>query len=101
MKEGIEIWNLERYIFFLQECRFSKKGRILREKHERPMVIDIVDQHPVFKKQWTKRKTFYKKSKYNINEESNTDVTESVVEETVEEPRNKCKGVCLLNIDSI
>ena len=76
-------------------------GRILREKHERPMVIDIIDQHPVFKKQWTKRKTFYKKSNYNINEESNTDVTESVVEETVEDPRNKCKGVCLLNIDSI
>jgi hypothetical protein len=41
-------------------------GRILRQKHGNPVVVDIVDGHEVFKKQWTKRKTFYKKQNYKI-----------------------------------
>jgi len=41
-------------------------GRILRVKHERPMVIDIVDSHDVFKRQWYKRRKFYAKNKYKI-----------------------------------
>ena len=39
-------------------------GRILRVKHKRPLVIDIVDTHGVFKNQWKKRLAFYKKFKY-------------------------------------
>jgi superfamily II DNA or RNA helicase len=35
-------------------------GRILREKHGNPIVIDIVDQHLPFRNQWRKRKVFYK-----------------------------------------
>lgn len=41
-------------------------GRILRVKHERPLVVDIVDSHDMFKKQWMKRKRFYEKNKYHI-----------------------------------
>jgi len=41
-------------------------GRILRVKHERPLVVDIVDSHDMFKKQWMKRKRFYQKNKYHI-----------------------------------
>jgi superfamily II DNA or RNA helicase len=41
-------------------------GRILRVKHERPLVVDIVDSHDMFKKQWMKRKRFYQKSNYHI-----------------------------------
>jgi superfamily II DNA or RNA helicase len=36
-------------------------GRILRSDHEQPIVVDIVDSHDPFIKQWNKRKTFYKK----------------------------------------
>lgn len=39
-------------------------GRILRVKHQRPLVVDFVDSHQVFKNQWTKRLKFYKKNKY-------------------------------------
>ena len=39
-------------------------GRILRVKHKRPLVVDFVDSHQVFKNQWTKRLKFYKKNKY-------------------------------------
>jgi len=43
-------------------------GRILREKHSNPLIIDIVDQHRLFMNQWKKRKTFYKSNKYDISE---------------------------------
>jgi len=41
-------------------------GRILRSDHEMPVVVDIVDSHDPFIKQWNKRKTFYKKENYKI-----------------------------------
>ena len=41
-------------------------GRILRVKHERPLVIDIIDSHDVFQQQWLKRLKFYKSNKYTI-----------------------------------
>ena len=47
-------------------------GRILRVKHERPLVIDIVDTHQVYQRQWGKRRKFYVKNNYKIIT-SNTD----------------------------
>ena len=41
-------------------------GRILRMPHERPLVVDIVDSHDVFKNQWKKRRAFYAKHNYDI-----------------------------------
>jgi superfamily II DNA or RNA helicase len=41
-------------------------GRILREKHDKPLVVDIVDGHDVFKNQWAKRRRYYKKCEYTI-----------------------------------
>jgi superfamily II DNA or RNA helicase len=41
-------------------------GRILRVKHENPIIVDIVDKHDVFQNQWTQRRRFYKKSNYRI-----------------------------------
>jgi len=41
-------------------------GRILREKHSSPIVVDIIDSHTIFKNQWKKRKTFYNSQKYKI-----------------------------------
>jgi superfamily II DNA or RNA helicase len=41
-------------------------GRILRTKHENPIIVDIVDKHDVFQKQWIKRRAFYKKCNYRI-----------------------------------
>lgn len=46
-------------------------GRILRQRHAQPVIIDIIDNHPPFKNQWNKRKTFYKSKHYTI-EESNS-----------------------------
>ena len=41
-------------------------GRILRVKHERPLVIDIVDSHEVFLSQWQKRRKYYASNNYTI-----------------------------------
>ena len=42
-------------------------GRILRSDHDQPVVVDIVDSHDPFVKQWGKRKTFYKRENYQID----------------------------------
>jgi hypothetical protein len=42
-------------------------GRILRVKHDHPLVIDIVDTHDTFKRQWYKRRTLYKKADYRVD----------------------------------
>jgi superfamily II DNA or RNA helicase len=47
-------------------------GRILREKHDKPLVVDIVDGHDVFKNQWTKRRRYYKKCEYTIRSINST-----------------------------
>jgi len=41
-------------------------GRILRIKHENPIIVDIIDTHQMFQNQWKLRKRFYKKSNYKI-----------------------------------
>ena len=41
-------------------------GRILRTKDHNPLVVDIVDQHEIFQRQWFKRRAFYKKEKYEV-----------------------------------
>jgi hypothetical protein len=50
-------------------------GRILREKHSSPVVVDIIDSHDLFQNQWRKRKTFYKKENYKIIYTSSTSYT--------------------------
>ena len=41
-------------------------GRILRIKHERPLVVDIIDSHDVFLSQWQKRRKYYASNTYKI-----------------------------------
>ena len=53
-------------------------GRILRMKHDNPIIVDIVDSHDVFKNQWKQRKTFYRKSNYRIYTTESTDYTDMV-----------------------
>lgn len=48
-------------------------GRILRTKHEKPIVVDLVDAHEVFQKQWIQRRRFYKKCEYTIKQVNSTD----------------------------
>lgn len=41
-------------------------GRILRVKHDKPIIVDIIDSHDIFQNQWYQRKRYYKKCNYKI-----------------------------------
>jgi superfamily II DNA or RNA helicase len=53
-------------------------GRILREKHSQPVVVDIIDSHDIFARQWIKRKKFYKSQNYKIIECTNENYTTNI-----------------------
>jgi len=48
-------------------------GRILRMKHKQPIVVDLVDMHDVFQKQWIQRRRYYKKCGYAIKQVASPD----------------------------
>ena len=84
-------------------------GRILRTKHSQPLVIDIIDQHSLFKKQWGKRKSYFMKEKYKIistdNILFNSRDTKTNIWKTMYDPDNddkqkkkKSAGKCLIQI---
>ena len=41
-------------------------GRILRQKHTQPIIVDVVDQHQLFQNQWHKRRRYYQSCGYKI-----------------------------------
>jgi hypothetical protein len=41
-------------------------GRILRVKHDHPIIVDIVDSHELFQNQWHQRRRYYKSCNYEI-----------------------------------
>jgi superfamily II DNA or RNA helicase len=67
-------------------------GRILREKHGSPIVVDIIDEHQPFKNQWSKRKAFYKKQNYKIIRSSNLTYQPNANLWKVEYNPNSCAG---------
>ena len=65
--EGLDIATLSTLIFVTPKTDIVQSvGRILRTKHNNPIVIDIIDNHVLFQNQWKKRQSFYKKENYLI-----------------------------------
>ena len=65
--EALDIKSLTTLIMATPKTDIEQSvGRILREKHASPRVIDIIDSHTNFKNQWKKRKSFYIKENYKI-----------------------------------
>lgn len=91
-------------------------GRILRVKHDNPVIVDIVDSHELFQRQWLQRKRFYKKSNYPIRYIRSPDYTDMNIDWENDEswsmlydPNNKGKsgkrdkpeiekGKCMINV---
>jgi superfamily II DNA or RNA helicase len=76
-------------------------GRILRVKHERPLVIDIIDSHTIFQKQWLKRRTFYMSNKYKILYTNSILYQENKWIDSTKEKKKKnsdLKGKCFIKI---
>lgn len=65
--EALDIKTLTTLIMATPKTDIEQSvGRILRERHSQPIVVDIIDSHEPFQNQWTKRKSFYKREKYKI-----------------------------------
>ena len=67
VKEGLDLRTLNTLVMISPMTDIIQTvGRILREKRDCPIVVDIVDSHPVFKNQWAKRKKFYKSNDFEV-----------------------------------
>ena len=77
--EGLDIPTLCRLVMISPKVDVEQTvGRILRSNHAMPIVVDIVDTHSVFERQWTKRKAFYRKEKYAIIKTTSTNYTPDI-----------------------
>ena len=65
--EALDIKTLSRLVMATPKTDITQSvGRILRMKHENPIIVDIVDGHDCFQNQFKQRKRFYKKCNYRI-----------------------------------
>jgi superfamily II DNA or RNA helicase len=65
--EALDIKTLTTLVMATPKTSIEQSvGRILRDKHSNPIVIDILDKHSIYKNQWKKRLEFYKKQDYSI-----------------------------------
>uniref|UniRef100_A0A6C0DS77 Helicase ATP-binding domain-containing protein n=1 Tax=viral metagenome TaxID=1070528 RepID=A0A6C0DS77_9ZZZZ len=83
-------------------------GRILRVKHERPIVVDIVDSHDIFQNQWVQRRRYYKKCNYRIRHIGSKTYTNMMIDwetditwKRVFEPKKTANTTCSNNTATI
>jgi superfamily II DNA or RNA helicase len=120
-QEGLDIASLNAEFLITPKTDITQcVGRILRAKHSvhSPVIYDFVDVHDVFKRQWAKRRAFYKKNNYvivpikygssnncldncleeddNCSEEDDCLKDDSLNDDCERKPLNKSKGKCLL-----
>ena len=79
--EALDIKTLSTLVMITPKTDITQSvGRILRMKHENPIIVDIIDAHDVFQKQWLQRKRYYKKCNYRIWETESTKYTNMSIE---------------------
>jgi len=91
-EEGLDIKTLTTLIMATPKVDVTQSvGRILRQKHKQAIVVDIVDPHMLFQRHFTKRKTFYRKSKFKVIQ-TNMNGYINGNWETIYDPVNKIKN---------
>jgi len=98
--EALDIKSLSTLVMVTPKTDITQSvGRILRVKHENPIIVDIVDSHDLFENQWKQRRRFYKKCNYRIREIDSTKYTNMMVDWENDkmwtrtfEPKNKTVG---------
>ena len=94
-------------------------GRIMRQTHRQPLIIDIIDQHDCFLNQFNKRRSYYNQKNYKLIRTNNEKYINSIKNntiniwneiipkknkkkqcETLEENTNSstCNSTCLISI---
>jgi superfamily II DNA or RNA helicase len=67
--EALDIKSLSTLVMVTPKTDIIQSvGRILRVRHENPIVVDILDSHDLFQNQWKQRRQFYKKCNYRIRQ---------------------------------
>jgi superfamily II DNA or RNA helicase len=100
--EGLDIKSLTTAVFVTPKTDITQaSGRILRVKHAQPMIIDIIDGHTVFAKQWEKRKKFYFKNNYKIMHTNNDLYASDKWEQIEKKQKVKTKPKCLLTMSNL
>jgi len=106
--EALDIKTLSTLIMVTPKTDITQSvGRILRVKNNQPIVVDVVDQHEMYQKQWLQRKRFYKSNNYRICATDSTQYkdmdTTSNDWKNIFEPKDKKNEVqekpkCLINL---
>ena len=94
--EGLDIKSLSTLFMITPMTNIEQSvGRILRQKHEfSPIVVDIIDTHDNFGRQWLKRKSFYKKQNYKIIQTNSVSYDPDVLKwNVIFEPLNCIKKI--------
>jgi len=95
--EGLDIKSLTTAVFVTPKTDITQAaGRILRNPDGHPIIIDFIDKHDIFVRQWEKRKKFYFKNKYKITHTNNNLYELNQWVPIVNEPKKKSKPVCYL-----
>ena len=96
--EALDIKTLTTLIMATPKTDIEQSvGRILRERHSSPIVVDIIDSHGIFKNQWKKRRAFYIKENYKIIQTKNdryTPDTTTCAWDKIYEPGEKAPKYC-------
>jgi len=79
--EALDIKTLSTLVMVTPKTDITQSvGRILRVKHEKPIIVDIIDSHDIFQNQWAQRRRFYKKSNYRIREIDSKNYTNMMID---------------------
>lgn len=92
-EEGLDIKTLTTLIMATPKVDVTQAvGRILRKKSSNAEVYDIVDQHDIFKRHFSKRKTYYKKNKFKVIMSTNEEYKIETNWELLLKDGKKCKS---------
>ena len=97
--EALDIKTLSTLVMVTPKTDITQSvGRILRVKHEKPIIVDIVDAHEPYQKQWAQRRRYYKKCNYRIRQIDSDKYTNMMIDweedktwKRVYEPADKTK----------
>ena len=93
--EALDIKTLSTLVMATPKTDITQSvGRILRMKHDNPIIVDIIDTHDTFQNQWKLRKRFYKKANYKIVTSTSRKYTDMEATDwfSVFDPNNKNKN---------
>ena len=98
--EGLDIKTLTTLILATPKTDVVQSvGRILRQKHRQPLVVDIVDSHELFKGQFVKRRKFYTQQSYTITKASHEDALKDKYHLLLDRKTTKKKAQEILYIE--